>query len=90
VFSIKSLAMAAAVSVGVIFAMPVASQATTASVKIHTGNSDNVSFKNKSNSWIARHCAISNDVKCRHHYTRRHHHGPYYGHYKSGVTVKVY
>ena len=88
-FSIKSLALAAAVSAGVIFAMPVASQA--ASVKIHTSNSANVNFKNKSNSWIARHCAISNDVKCRRlHYTRRHHHGPYYGHYKSGVTVKVY
>ena len=94
-FTIKSLAMAAAVSAGVIFAMPIGSQAMTASVKVHTGNSANVDFKNKSNSWVARHCRISNDVKCRRlHITHRMHKGPYYGqyrpHHKPSATVKVY
>ena len=92
-FSIKALATAAAVSASVIFAMPIGSQAMTASVKVH--NSANINFKNKSNSWIARHCAISNDIKCRRlHITRRKHHGPYYGqyrlHHKAGVTFKMY
>ena len=80
-FSIKSLAIAAAVSAGVVFAMPVASQATTSTVKIYTGTNN----KHKSTNWWARHCAISNDVKCGRHYTRSYHHrqsGPYYGYYR--------
>lgn len=94
-FSIKTFAMAAAVSAGVIFAMPVTSQAMTSSMKAHTSTSADVHFKNQSDSWRTRHCRISNDVKCGRHYVRRHHHGPYYGYYKyrphkTGVTIKAY
>jgi hypothetical protein len=62
VFSIKALAIAAAVSAGVVFAMPATSQAASATVKIHTDA--NSHFKNKSASWVKRHCMVSNDVKC--------------------------
>jgi hypothetical protein len=87
--------MAAAVSAGVIFAMPVTGQAMKSSAKVHTSTSADVHFKNKSDSWVMRHCRISNDVKCGHHYVRRHHHGPYYGiykhrHHKTGVIIKTY
>ncbi len=88
-FSIKAWAIAMAVSAGVVLAVPVTSQAMTSSVKINTGVS--VNNKHKSTSWWARHCAISNDVKCRHRYTRSYRHHHYYGYYRRhhrlGVTV---
>jgi hypothetical protein len=99
-FSIKALAMATAVAAGVGFAMPVTSQATpvTSPVQIQTGSDSNivnVNNKTKSKDWWARHCAISNDVKCRRHYTKhRLYKEPYYGqyrpHHKPGVTLKIY
>lgn len=100
-FSIKALAMATAVSAGVVFAIPVTSQAmpVTSPVQIQTGSDSNivnVSNKKKSKKWWSRHCAISNDVKCRRHYTRsRKYDGRYYGHYrpyrddKPGVTIRI-
>jgi len=94
VFSIKALAIAAAVSAGVVFAMPATSQAASATVKIHTDA--NSHFKNKSASWVKRHCMVSNDVKCGRHYVRSHNRQHYYGyyrphrHHKSGVSVQVY
>jgi hypothetical protein len=92
--NIRSLAIAAAVSAGVVFAMPTNSQAMQVKSKAHVqiGSQSNLETK-KSDSWWRRHCRISNDVKCGRHYTKRHN-GPYYGYYhrhrKSGVTVKVY
>jgi len=61
VFSIKALAMAAAVSAGVVFAMPVTSQAmpVKSPAQIQTGNDSNivnVNHKKKSKAWRARHC----------------------------------
>jgi hypothetical protein len=101
-FSIKALAMATAVSAGVVFAMPVASQATpqSAPVKVYTTTNNNivdVRNKKKSRNWWARHCAISNDVKCGRHYTkRRMYNEPYYGNYRPyrpyrrpGVTIDI-
>ena len=98
-FSIKALAMATAVSAGVVFAMPVTSQAmpVKSPVQIQTGSNDNivnVNNKKKSNTWWARHCRISNDVKCRRGYTRhRIYSEPYYGQYrpyhKPGVTIRI-
>ena len=102
-FSIKTLAMATAVSAGVVFAMPVTSQAmpVTSPVQIQTGSDSNivnVNNKKKSNNWWARHCAISNDVKCRRHHTTqryRSYQEPYYGQYrpyrhdKPGVTIQI-
>ena len=100
-FSIKALAMASAVSAGVVFAMPVTSQAmpATSPVQIQTGSDSNivnVNHKKKSKNWWARHCAISNDVKCRRHYTRtyrRTYDEPYYGQYRPyrqpGVTIRI-
>src|SRR5262245_52462081 len=97
--------MAAAVSAGVAFAIPVTSQAmpVTSPVNITSGSANdiiNVNSKKKSTAWWARHCAVSNDVKCRRHYTRsyrRHYHEPYYGHYspyryryeRPGVTIRI-
>jgi hypothetical protein len=99
VFSIKTLAMATAVSAGVVFAMPVTSQAmpVTSPVQIQTGSDSNivnVNNKKKSKNWWARHCAISNDVKCRRQYTKhRLYNEPYYGQYrpyrKPGVTIRI-
>jgi hypothetical protein len=103
VFSIKSLAMAMAVSAGVVLAMPVTSRAmpVASPVQIQTGsdgNIVNVNNKKKSKDWWARHCTISNDVKCRRHYTRsyrRKYDEPYYGRYrpyrhdKPGVTIQI-
>jgi hypothetical protein len=93
VFSIKALALATAVSAGVVFAMPATSQATSATVKVHTS----VGVNHKSGNWWTRHCMISNDVKCGHHYSRFDRHHRYYGHYrpyyrhhhKSGVNIQV-
>jgi hypothetical protein len=99
VFSIKALAIGTAVAAGVGFAMPVMSQATPVSspVQIQTGSDSyivNVSNKKKSKRWWARHCAISNDVKCRRHYTKRRvYNEPYYGQYRPyrepGITIKI-
>jgi hypothetical protein len=90
--NIKALAMATAVSAGVVFAMPVISEAmpVTSPVKIQTaGDSNIVTVKNKKkkwDNWWARHCAISNDVKCRRtytgHYRYRTYDEPYYGYYR--------
>lgn len=89
-FNIKALALATAVSAGVVLAMPATSEAMK--VKVQTGSQSNLEQK-KSKTWWARHCAISNDVKCGRHYTRRHY-DKYYGKYrpdhkKSGVTITV-
>jgi hypothetical protein len=98
VFRIKTLAMAAAVSAGVVFAMPVTSQAmpVASPVQIQTGSDSNIVnvAKKKSKAWWARHCAISNDVKCRRHYTKRRiYKEPYYGQYRPyrrpGVTIEI-
>jgi hypothetical protein len=99
VFSIKALAMATAVSAGVVFAMPVTSQAmpVKSPVQIQTESDSNivkVNNKIKSRAWWTRHCAISNDIKCRRHYTRHRMYGPYYGryrpHHKHGITIQTY
>jgi hypothetical protein len=99
VFSNKALAIGMAVAAGVGFAMPVTSQATPVAspVQIQTGSDSyivNVNNKKKSKHWWARHCAISNDVKCRRHYTKyRLYNEPYYGQYrpyrKPGVTIRI-
>ena len=94
-FNIKALAMATAVSAGVVFAMPVTSQAmpVTSPVKIQTaGDSNivNVNHKKKSKNWWAWHCAHSNDWRCynnkRQRYTYRYrsydYDEPYYGYYR--------
>jgi hypothetical protein len=93
--------MATAVAAGVGFAMPVTGHATpvTSPVQIQTGSDSNivnVNNKKKSKDWWARHCAISNDVKCRRHYTKqryRLYNEPYYGQYrpyrKPGVTIRI-
>jgi hypothetical protein len=93
VFNIKALAMATAVSAGVVFAMPVASQAMPASspVKVQTSNDSNivdVRYKKRWNRW-ARYCAYNyDDWRChRRHYTRYYRYRyyddePYYGYYR--------
>jgi hypothetical protein len=101
-FDIKTLAIATAVSAGVVFAMPVTSQAmpVTSPVHIQTvtdSNVVNVKNKKKSSDWWERHCRISNDVKCRRDYTRRYrnriYNEPYYGRYRPyrqpGVTIQI-
>jgi hypothetical protein len=93
VFNIKALAMATAVSAGVVFAMPVVSQAMPASspVKIQTAsdtNIVNVYYKKKNwKKWWAYHCATTNDWRCRRHYTYHRYRyydydEPYYGYYR--------
>ena len=73
-FSIKVLAVAAAVSAGVVFAMPAPSQAMpqAAPVKIDAANSGNlaqVHYKKYRHYHHKRH----------HHRYHRHYHGPYLG-----------
>lgn len=93
-FRIKTLAMAAAVSAGVVFAMPVASQAMPASspVKIQAVNDGNivdVRHRNRHNR-LARYCRYSDDWRCykRHRQARYYHRyryyddEPYYGYYR--------
>jgi len=89
-FSIKTLAMAAAVSAGVVFVMPVASQAmpTSSPVKIQTVNNGNivdVNHRNRHKRW-ARYCRYSDDWRCysRHRQARYRYYDdrfeePYYG-----------
>ena len=88
-FNLKALAVATAVSAGVVFAMPVASRAmpAPAPVKISTTDSNiaNVAYsKKKWKSW-ARYCRYnSDDWRCnRRHYTRynryRYYDDRYYG-----------
>jgi hypothetical protein len=97
VFNIKSLAIAAAVSAGVVFAMPVSSQAmqTKSTMHVQPGSQSNLQQK-KSTAWWTRHCRVSNDVKCGHHSALSSHrqnysgHSIYRRHHKSGVTINAY
>lgn len=101
-FNIKAMAIATAVSAGVVFATPVASQAmpVTSPAKIQTSGDSNVITvrnKKKSKNWWARHCAISNDVKCGRTYSRhyrRYYDDRYYGYYRPyrrpGVTIQIH
>ncbi|MGE0008184.1 MAG: hypothetical protein AB7S92_21705 [Parvibaculaceae bacterium] len=96
-FSIKALAMATAVSAGVVFAMPVASQAMpqSAPVKVDTAKSGNVvdvrHRKWHKRKWRhARYCRYDDDDwRCyrRHRHARYYHRyryydEPYYGYYR--------
>ena len=90
-FSIKTLAMAAAVSAGVVFVLPVPSQAMPVSspVKIHAvkdGNIVDVNHKKRWKRW-ARYCRYADDWRCysrhrqaryRYYYDDRYYE-PYYG-----------
>ena len=87
--SIKTLAMATALSAGVVFAMPVSSQAMPVSspVKVHAvndGNIVNVNHRKHWKRWV-RYCGY-NDWRCRrhHHYAYRYYYyeEPYYGYYE--------
>lgn len=96
VFSIKALAMATAVSAGVVFAMPVASQAMpqSAPVKVDTAKNSNivdVRHRSRSKKWV-RYCRRNWDSP-RCHHSRRHaryyryrdydrYDEPYYGYYR--------
>jgi hypothetical protein len=95
VLSIRTLAMTAAVSAGVVFAMPMTSQAMPQSspVKIDTVKNSNVvdvKHKKRWKKW-AKYCAYVDDWRCY----RRHRHAriyryryyepyyePYYGYYR--------
>ena len=91
--NIKTLALATAVSAGVVLAMPAASQAMPASqpVKIQTADSNvvSVAYKNKWKRW-ARYCRYNyDDWRChKRHYTRYYRYRyydydePYYGYYR--------
>ena len=92
--NIKTLAMATAVSAGVIFAMPVAGQAMpqSAPVKVDVAKSSNVTEVRYKKRWkrIARYCRWNgDDPRCyrryhRSYYTYRYRDyddGPYYGYY---------
>jgi len=92
VFRIKTLALATAISAGVVFAVPVASEATQVKTKVYVTGSQSNLEKKKSKAWWARHCRVSNDVKCGRHYTRKHQYSePYTGYRrnKSGVSITV-
>ncbi|MGE0238827.1 MAG: hypothetical protein AB7F09_03690 [Parvibaculaceae bacterium] len=96
-FSIKTLAMATAVSAGVVFAMPTASQAMpqSAPVKVDTAKNGNIVDVrhrkwHKGKKW-ARYCRYSDDRRCykRRHYSRHYRYRyydrydePYYGYYR--------
>lgn len=68
-FSIKALAVVTAVSAGVVFAMPVASQAMpqSAPVKVDTAtNSNIVNVRHNTRRW-ARYCRYNmDDYRCNH------------------------
>lgn len=83
-FSIKALVMATAVSAGVVFAMPVTSQAMPASspVKLETvvdGNIVTINHRNRSKKW-ARYCRRNwEDPRCGNsHRSARHNRHRYY------------
>jgi hypothetical protein len=88
VFSIKALAVVTAVSAGVVFAMPVASQAMpqSAPVKVDTAKNGNiVDVRHNTRRW-ARYCRYHmGDSRCNHgrvysrHYGPRYYDEPYYG-----------
>ncbi len=92
-FNFKALAVATAVSAGVVFAMPVASQAMPASAPVKVAMTDsnivNVAYsKKKWRSW-ARYCRYNDDPRCyRRNYSRynryryRTYDEPYYGYYR--------
>jgi hypothetical protein len=90
-FSIKALAVATAVSAGVVFAMPVASQAMpqTAPVKVDTAkNSHIVDVRHRTRRW-ARYCRYHmGDYRCNHgrvysrYYRYRYYDDPYYYPYR--------
>src|SRR5262245_55454292 len=89
-FSIKALAIATAVSAGVVLAMPVASQAMpqSAPVKVTTATSNNiVNVRHRTRKW-ARYCRYhTGDYRCNHGrvYSRYYRYGyydePYYTYY---------
>jgi hypothetical protein len=69
VFSLKALAMATAVSAGVVFAMPMASQAMpqSAPVKVDTAKSGIVDVRHRSSKKWARYCRRNwDDPQCHH------------------------
>ena len=91
VLSIKTLAMATAISAGVVFAMPVSSQAMPVSspAKIQAVNDGNIVNVNHRRHWSrwAWYCRHHNDWRCygHHHYARYRYHyydEPYYGYYQ--------
>ena len=87
-FNLKALAVATAVSAGVVFAMPVASQAmpVSAPVKVDTATNNNiVNVRHRTRKW-ARYCRYHmGDSRCNHgrlytrHYRHRYYDEPYYG-----------
>jgi hypothetical protein len=90
VLSIKTLAMAAAISAGVVFAMPVSSQAMPVSspVKVQTAEDGNIVDVRYYRHWrrVARYCRYNDDWRCyRHHRYARYRYyydEPYYGYYR--------
>ena len=78
-FSIKTLAMATALSAGVVFAMPAIGQAMPASapVKVQTatdGNIVTVNHKNRSKRWV-RYCRRNwDDPRCSNSHRRARYH----------------
>ena len=93
-FNIKTLAMATAISAGVVFAMPVATQAMPASspVKIDTAKNSNIvdvrHRKWHKRKYSSRYCRYADDRRCykRHRYSKsyryRYYDEPYYGYYR--------
>jgi hypothetical protein len=91
VLSIKTLAMATAVSAGVVFAMPVSSQAMPMSspVKIQAVNDGNIVTVNHKKHWKkwAWYCRHHDDWRCYRHHRRYaryrlYYDEPYYGYYE--------
>ena len=89
-FNLKALAVATAVSAGVVLAMPVASQAMpqSAPVKVDTATNNNiVNVRHTTRKW-ARYCRYHmGDSRCNHgrvygrYYRHRYYDEPYYGSY---------
>jgi hypothetical protein len=90
VFNIKTLALASAVSAGVLFAMPATSQAVPQSAPIQVDMAKNgnlVEVRHKSSKRWARYCARNwDDRRCNHRkrYVKRYRYydEPYYGYYR--------
>lgn len=94
-FNIKALVMATAVSAGVVFAMPVTSQAMPQSAPAQidvakNGNIVDVRHKKGHKKYSSRYCRYDDDGRCykRHRYSRYYRHRyhqydePYYGYYR--------